>query len=52
MNDIEGALTEDEIKILEVLGRLDIPDDLIMSEMGIKTGVYIRILREIEMIGR
>jgi len=27
-------------------------DDLIMSEMRIETGVYIRILREIEMIGR
>lgn len=27
-------------------------DDLIMSEMRIETGVYIRILREIEMMGR
>ena len=39
-----GRLSKEEGK--------DILDDLIMSGMKIETGVYIRILREMEMIGR
>jgi len=39
-----------EKKLSKEVGK-DILDDLIMSGMKIETSVYIRILREIEMMG-